>query len=169
MKTCSKCNTHREFSEFYRDKSKVDGLHTTCKVCRVEYDSSSSTKSRIAEYKTSGKRSEVLKNYNSSDRGKACRKKYFATPKGKTKARSLCAKRRAHRIHAVPKWLTQHQLDLMEIQYQTAEHLTRIFGIPHEVDHIIPLQGKTVCGLHVPWNLRVITREQNRKDGNKGL
>lgn len=40
---------------------------------------------------------------------------------------------------------------------------------PHEVDHIVPLQPKegNPKGLHVPENLRVITREENRKKGNK--
>ena len=51
--------------------------------------------------------------------------------------------------------------------YDSARRVSECLGIPHEVDHIIPLQGRKVCGLHIPENLQVLTRDANRAKGNK--
>ena len=77
------------------------------------------------------------------------------------------AKRRAAQLQRTPKWLTESDLRIIEAKYSLAAMFTRETGIIHHVDHIIPLQGKKVSGLHVFSNLRVIPGEENVKKSNK--
>lgn len=57
--------------------------------------------------------------------------------------------------------------DEMNLIYMEAARKTLETGVPYSVDHIWPLNGKNSCGLHVPWNLRVITQAENDSKGNK--
>lgn len=68
---------------------------------------------------------------------------------------------------ATPKWLTEDYKKEIEKIYKLCRETTKATGIKHEVDHIVPICGKTVSGLHVPWNLQIITKEQNGKKSNK--
>lgn len=77
------------------------------------------------------------------------------------------AKRRAKKLLATPKWLTKLQLEHIKLFYKAAGKLTLELGIKFEVDHIEPLQGELSCGLHVPWNLQVITMSDNRRKGRR--
>jgi len=77
-------------------------------------------------------------------------------------------RRRKHR-DATPPWLSRKQRSEIRQLYQIAMTMTQTTGERYVVDHIIPLQGETVCGLHVPWNLRVITQEENLKKSNRLL
>ncbi len=67
------------------------------------------------------------------------------------------------KLNATPRWLTKEQCDQIEAIYEAAVMLSETSGERYDVDHIVPLQGKTVCGLHVPWNLRVITALANQQ------
>lgn len=71
------------------------------------------------------------------------------------------ARRRASKLKAAPAWLTREHRREMAALYAEARRLTAATGIAHHVDHIVPLQGRTVCGLHVPWNLQILTAKAN--------
>lgn len=78
-----------------------------------------------------------------------------------------CMQRYLSKIQAVPPWLSEFmQLGIAEF-YSKAKMLSELTGVPHEVDHIVPIRGKLVCGLHVPWNLQVITESANCSKKNK--
>ena len=79
---------------------------------------------------------------------------------------STSVRKRRHR-DATPKWLTADEKLSMRQLYIQARKLTAVTGEQYVVDHIVPLRGNDVCGLHVPWNLRVITQEENLKKSNK--
>jgi hypothetical protein len=51
--------------------------------------------------------------------------------------------------------------------YWLAKDLEITSGQKYHVDHIIPLQGDNVCGLHVPWNLQVLPADINLSKGNR--
>ena len=89
-------------------------------------------------------------------------KQYYADKPHVFRARD--AKRRADQLRATPQWA-----DLNKIRefYAEARRLTKETGIPHEVDHIVPLKGRNVSGLHVHFNLRVVPRTVNRRKFNK--
>ena len=73
---------------------------------------------------------------------------------------SQTAKRRALKLRAIPKWCDdamKKQIEAIYAQRQKGQH----------VDHIYPLQGKDVSGLHVPQNLRIISAEENLSKGNR--
>lgn len=137
-------------------------------------------------------RAEYFRAYNQSDAGQKAKREYYERNRElvaeraqsrtneakqnyrrKHKERNpdlykelVSARRRRYRL-ATPKWLSaEHKMEI-RLKYRLAIELSRRTGIRHAVDHIIPIQGEEVCGLHVPWNLEVITQEENLKKSNK--
>ena len=76
------------------------------------------------------------------------------------------AKNRAAKMQRTPKWLTEDDLWIIKQAYKLAALRTKMLGFSWHVDHIIPLQGKLVSGLHVPWNLQVIPAVENISKNN---
>lgn len=137
------------------------------------------------------KRAEYFTKYNSSAAGHAAKQRYYEANKELVKARANARpdedkrryhnkwaaentlytyaltkeRRRKHRL-ATPPWITKAQKADMRALYQIAITMSRTTGEPYVVDHIFPLRSEVVCGLHVPWNLRVITRAENLKKSN---
>ena len=81
------------------------------------------------------------------------------TPEQKGKWVAYVVARQKRIKKATPAWT-----DLTAIKqfYIEAQRLTKETGIPHEVDHIIPIKGKLVSGLHVPANLQILTEKENQ-------
>lgn len=112
------------------------------------------------------------------DKRKASNAKYYAANKlkllqqhkkwkdsNKHKVKKHRQARRARLQLATPTWLCMEDRINMAGLYNMAKALSVQTGIKHEVDHIMPLSGKAVCGLNVPWNLQIVSREFNRKKG----
>jgi 5-methylcytosine-specific restriction endonuclease McrA len=95
----------------------------------------------------------------------AYRKEYYSNNKHKYIARNALREERIQR--ATPPWLTKEQRLEMELVYRDAAELTALTGVRHEVDHIHPIKGRKSCGLHVPWNLQVLTWKENSRKRNR--
>ncbi len=87
--------------------------------------------------------------------------------KNKGRASATRAKYNAAKLNQTPKWLSSSQINVMMNIYIDAQKWGDFCGEVFHVDHIVPLQGKFVRGLHVPWNLQVLTASENISKGNR--
>lgn len=122
------------------------------------------------KYRDSHERSEIakqqVKNWitNNKERQKENNRAYHQSKQGDleylTKRRHHEAMRRARKLQATPKWLSKEQLEEIKAIYKNCPE-------GHHVDHILPLKGKNLSGLHVPWNLQYLPDIVNRMKSNK--
>lgn len=136
-------------------------------------------------------RAEYFKQYNQSEQGQRVKKAYYERNREAVVARAVARPsedkrrykykykqenpelyralvnfRRKRFRDATPKWLTKEDRRAIRRLYMDAATATRVTGVPYVVDHYIPLNGDTVCGLHVPSNLKIMTREENLRKSN---
>lgn len=105
----------------------------------------------------------ALKEWNTAnpDRMREVKREWFSKNRGVMNAAN--GRYRARAELATPVWADWKEIEKF---YNLARKLTRQTGIPHQVDHVIPLRGKTVSGLHVHHNLQVITKAANIEKRN---
>lgn len=144
---CIKCNNLKDVSEFSKQKSSKQGIRSTCKAC-----SSLESKHRY-ENNLEYEKSRRVTYYNNN----------------KEKFMEKYHKRKATKLNATPNWYSELDKFALEQAYELCKIREEETGVPHHIDHIIPLQGLEVCGLHYHKNWQVIPAKENLVKGNKLL
>jgi tRNA nucleotidyltransferase/poly(A) polymerase len=165
-KFCNKCSEIKLLVDFHKDSHKKDGICTICKSCKLhnvkvwkELNPEKVKKINVEWYRNNKNNPEFLQ--KRQDYGNRWRKEKPHLNSAKE------AKRRAAKLNATPSWLKPEDLAHIKRTYKLRDLMFEITGIKYHVDHIVPLKGKDVCGLHVPWNLRVISEKDNLIKGNR--
>ena len=186
MKICKTCEIERDESEFSRHKLARDGLNATCKPCKAEkqrvYRANNLEAQREATRRWRKGATEHVREYEKAYREKnrdqriercrswrernpekqtAAERRYVESNRGKVNAKNM--RRHAAKILRTVGWA---DLDAIDGIYERAVALTEQTGVKHHVDHIIPMQGEKVSGLHVETNLQILTQAANCSKGN---
>jgi hypothetical protein len=122
-----------------------------CQVCAYEKRQKYEHSEKYAEWKAKNKK-KVASSWQKRNKGHV---------------NSLTRARQAAKLQRTPAWLTTEQLKEIEEFYIMAQELEAVFPWKQCVDHIIPLQGRTVSGLHVPSNLQILSAKANMEKGNR--
>jgi hypothetical protein len=189
-KICNTCNVEKPLDNFPINKKMRDGHLHRCKPCEyarvAEWRGNNPERVRYLNTKWRAENPDQFKHHLQKHYQKyaarECAKRSVRYEKNKEKILAQCkayqhnnpayrnkknATRRAAYVLALPKWLTPIQQAQIDEFYEIARAKTMQTGELYHVDHIIPLRGKTACGLHVPWNMQVLEGRENNRKFNK--
>lgn len=136
-KPCSHCGVVKPLSEFKKDASKFDGRRAECRECSSR---------KQAEKREARRQREAAK-----------RALYRAGQRQRTK------KYKVSKRAATPVWADMEKIASI---YRIAAELTERTGTPYHVDHIVPINGRLVCGLHCEANLQILEGSENARKRN---
>ena len=152
-KSCTVCKKEKALSLFNKRGGKESGHRSFCKDCQSKKDA--------ARYSPQKRKDRYMSNHEAE---KQKRKEYYRSNVGKYYINK--AKRRATLLNATPKWYDSFDDFVLSEAYNLCKRREAATGIRWEVDHVVPLQGKNVCGLHWHLNWNVIPMYDNRSKGN---
>jgi hypothetical protein len=146
-----------------------------CSVCEAQrtkkWFAENPEKLKKSQRKSYAKRAEQCRKYAAEYRANNLEKVREGYRKSKLKNRAyhtyLESQRQKKIKQATPSWLTKEDKQWMVDIYKLSKQIKDEYGVVTAVDHIIPIKGKTVCGLNVPSNLRVVTQKYNSEKSNR--
>ena len=161
LKTCPTCEQDKPLDGFHKNRNSKDGHAHICKPCaikktRLHYSLRDRDERLEVKRAWQNKNREHVNLYNDSWR-KSNPHQHAARQ----------AERRATKNKATPIWLSEDQRRATKDIYKLAKKLETLFGVKYHVDHIVPLKGENICGLHVPWNLQILEASLNLRKSNK--
>ena len=126
-------------------------------------------KEKVKAYREANKekRNALHKAYYEANKERLLAQQNDYKKANKDKVYAYIGKRRASKLNRTPSWLSKEDLAKIKDIYRMAKRRSEVEGILYHVDHIIPLQGKNISGLHVPNNLQILKATENLSKGNK--
>jgi hypothetical protein len=171
VKTCIKCKISQSKDNFFKQAKSADGLFSYCKPCknvnRRRYRASEKHKSDIWKAANHDKikiykQRDYIKNISTY---KESHRNWRINNRGIRN--SLEAARKSSKLKRTPKWLSKDDKKEIAHIYKVCAWLNSWKLEKYQVDHIVPIQGRTISGLHVPWNLQILTASENASKGNR--
>ncbi len=181
LKICNKCCKEKDTSLFYANKRMKDGVNTFCIEChkadniarKIKNRANSDLKAKELAWKkeyrdrTQQQRAAYMLEWREKNKEHVASYSKSYREQNKERFAYLCQKRKIALMRRTPKWLTEDDYWVISEAYALAMLRTVATGVKHHVDHILPLRGKNVSGLHVPQNLQVIPWLDNQRKTNK--
>ena len=163
-KVCGTCRVEKTEDLFYKKTKKTKiSLTSDCIACIKEKQANYRSDPKVQ--KAAKDRAKVWRQEN-PEKVKANNERYYRVHYQKNKKKYFFrAELRKEKIkRATPPWANIEDIQRV---YDLCRKISEETGVPHEVDHAIPLKGKNVCGLHVFKNLQIVPQTLNRKKSNK--